>query len=48
MNLAPSRLNNLINALFVFIVLYAIVLGVLFIKMNKELHQLEKKAKKKK
>lgn len=50
MKLAPSRLDNLINALFAFIIIYAIVLGFIFYKMKKSLKVAEKKkpAKKKK
>ena len=43
MKLAPSRLDNLVNALFAFIIMYAIVLGVIFYKMNKSLKKAEKK-----
>ena len=51
MKLAPTRLDSLINALFAFIVLYAIVLVVVFVKMNKTIKKdspKKKKPKKKK
>jgi len=44
-NLAPGMLNNLVNVLFAFIIIYAIVLGYLFIKMNKEYKTLAVKTK---
>ena len=33
---APSRLDALINALFIFIIVYSVVLFLLFMKMNKQ------------
>jgi ATP/ADP translocase len=57
LNLAPSRLDGLINSLFGFIIVYAVVLAFLFYRMNKEMKKSEdivtkkvtkKKTKKKK
>jgi cell division protein FtsW (lipid II flippase) len=38
--MAPSRLNSLINVLFVFIVGYAAILSVMFYRMNKKLKEM--------
>jgi len=47
MKLAPSKLDSLVNALFAFIIVYAIVLIALFFRMNKKVHsELDKKPKK--
>ncbi|MBD3164270.1 hypothetical protein GF323_03655 [Candidatus Woesearchaeota archaeon] len=45
MKLAPSRLDTLVNVLFLFIVLYAVVLIFLFIRMGMQLKKQEKKKK---
>ncbi len=34
--MSPSRLDAFVNALFIFIVIYAIVLVVIFVRMNKK------------
>ena len=39
--LAPARLDSLVNVLFVFIILYAVVLVFFFIKMGKKLKAVE-------
>lgn len=43
MKLAPSRLDALVNALFIFIIIYALVLVIVFIRMNKQLKAEKKK-----
>jgi hypothetical protein len=36
--MSPVRVDAVVSALFVFIIVYAIVLGVIFYRMNKALH----------
>jgi hypothetical protein len=47
MKLAPTRLDNLVNALFIFIVGYSIFLVFFFIHLNKDVKKEDKKIEKK-
>ncbi|MCK5282954.1 MAG: hypothetical protein KAK00_06095 [Nanoarchaeota archaeon] len=45
--LSPTKLDSMVNALFAFIVVYALVLVIVFYKMNKSIKKEPKKPKKK-
>ncbi len=45
--LAPTKLDGLVNALFLFIIVYAIVLGFVFYNMNKKEKEKPHRGKKK-